>query len=405
MADTVVFTNRAQSTLAGSISNVATSANLAPGTGALFPNPAADEYFVLTFQDAATGLLYEIVHVTGRSGDTITMQRAQEGTTGLAWSAGDLALLLFTAGTMAAAVQPPTLLIQAGIFGQDVGSVNAIEIDLGANTPASYDALEGAPIRVRMSATNTGATTMSFTGLSSQDVVNLDGTPMRANQLLEEGSYIFVLGVLGFYLQTTAVQRSGSQVLSGSGNFTVPAGVYLLDTVEMWAGGGSGGTSNSGSGPGSGGGGGEYVRLINYAVTPGQVISYAVGAGAAASTGSANGTAGGNTTWNSAAVTAHGGSGGTGIAAGTQVGGAGGTGASVPSGSIAMDGGGGDASGPTVGFVGGRGGASPNGGQGGNVSTGTAGAGKFPGGGGGGGGGSISSNGAAGAAGSILVTW
>lgn len=96
---TVLFANDATSNLAGSISNVATTANLTPGSGVLFPSPGANEYFVGTFVDAATGLIKEIVHVTGVSSDTITMVRAQEGTTALAWSAGDLFSNLLTAGT------------------------------------------------------------------------------------------------------------------------------------------------------------------------------------------------------------------------------------------------------------------------------------------------------------------
>lgn len=102
----ILFANNATSTLAGSISNVAVTCNLAPGTGALFPNPGADEYFVMTFTDAATGILKEIVHVTARATDTLTIVRAQEGTTALAWTAGDIAANLNTAGTMAGLVQP-----------------------------------------------------------------------------------------------------------------------------------------------------------------------------------------------------------------------------------------------------------------------------------------------------------
>ena len=100
MADTILFANNATSTLAGSISNVATTCTLASGTGALFPNPGADEYFVMTFTDNATGLVNEIVHVTARSGDVLTIERGKEGTAAVAWTAGDLASALITAGVL-----------------------------------------------------------------------------------------------------------------------------------------------------------------------------------------------------------------------------------------------------------------------------------------------------------------
>jgi len=96
----ILFANNATSTLAGSISNVATTCLLAPGSGALFPSPSGGNFFKLTFSDAATGLLKEIVHCTARSADTLTIVRAQEGTTALAWTAGDIAANLLTAGTM-----------------------------------------------------------------------------------------------------------------------------------------------------------------------------------------------------------------------------------------------------------------------------------------------------------------
>lgn len=104
-----LFANDASSTLAAPISSTATSVTLASGTGALFPNPSAGQQFALTFNDAATGLLTEIVYCSAISGDTLTIARAQEGTTAQAWLAGDLAANLLTAGTMEAMLQTATL--------------------------------------------------------------------------------------------------------------------------------------------------------------------------------------------------------------------------------------------------------------------------------------------------------
>lgn len=108
MTSTFLFTNNAVSTLASSISNTATTASLSPGSGVLFPNPSAGQYFPMTFVDAATGLLNEIVYVTARSTDTITITRGQEGTAAQAWNAGDLANLLITAGVLTSFTQQAT---------------------------------------------------------------------------------------------------------------------------------------------------------------------------------------------------------------------------------------------------------------------------------------------------------
>lgn len=105
MANTVpLFSNNAITTLAGGITNAATSLTLLSGTGALFPNPvnADGEFFSLTLISQSTSTTREIVYVTARSGDTCTIVRAQEGTTALAWNAGDLAQHLLTAGDLAA---------------------------------------------------------------------------------------------------------------------------------------------------------------------------------------------------------------------------------------------------------------------------------------------------------------
>jgi hypothetical protein len=104
-ANVFLFANNASSTLAGPISPSATSVNLASGTGALFPNPSGGQQFAMTFNDAATGLLTEIVYVTEVVGDTLTIVRAQENTVAQSWLAGDLAANLITAGQMAAMEQ------------------------------------------------------------------------------------------------------------------------------------------------------------------------------------------------------------------------------------------------------------------------------------------------------------
>lgn len=154
---------------------------------------------------------------------------------------------------------------------------------------------------------------------------------------------------------------TGSQAYTtGSGTFTVPADVTNLYVSVCGAGGGGGGGSDYGSG--GGGSGGWYVEQ-QLSVTPGQVLSYSVGAGG---TGSGSGTAGGNTTFGS--LTCTGGAGGTRDARGvngtpagqegqpgslyTGVGGVAGQGGSTPFGS-----------GGNGGIGGGPGGSGPAGGS------------------------------------------
>lgn len=83
----VLYTNNAVSTLAASITSTATSFSVASGNGALFPVLSGADYFYATLYNTAGTI--EIVKVTARSVDTFTVARAQDGTTGTAYSAGD----------------------------------------------------------------------------------------------------------------------------------------------------------------------------------------------------------------------------------------------------------------------------------------------------------------------------
>lgn len=124
-----IWANNAQSTIAGSINSAATSVTLATGTGSKFPSPGAGQEFALTFTDAATGLLTEITYCTARSGDVLTIARAQEGTVAQNWTAGDLVANLVTAGTLSSLLQQAT---------NNVGFVNLIGTAPGGTKTMSW---------------------------------------------------------------------------------------------------------------------------------------------------------------------------------------------------------------------------------------------------------------------------
>ena len=121
---------------------------------------------------------------------------------------------------------------------------------------------------------------------------------------------------------------SKSQIYTtGSGNFTVPAGVSMLSVllVGAGAGGASGCYDNTSTySVGGGGGGGGEVKRFWLPVTPLGTVAYAVGAGGAGSAGLNSGTttAGGN----GAGVGAGGGGSGSSSGSGTGKGGDGGAG-------------------------------------------------------------------------------
>src|SRR5215831_6163480 len=104
---TVLFSNNATSVLA--IDTVAGSGTVTvpSGEGARFPAPTAPDYAMLTLEDRRTGQL-EICKLTARTGDVMTVTRAQEGTTAQNFSAGATVSNRMTAGTLTG-LQPADL--------------------------------------------------------------------------------------------------------------------------------------------------------------------------------------------------------------------------------------------------------------------------------------------------------
>jgi hypothetical protein len=94
-----VFENNASALLAASLSDSDTTVQVGAGFGALFPNPGASEYFLVTLENELGDI--EVCRCTARVGDNLTVTRAQEGTSAQAWTNGQTRVeLRNTKGTM-----------------------------------------------------------------------------------------------------------------------------------------------------------------------------------------------------------------------------------------------------------------------------------------------------------------
>jgi hypothetical protein len=97
----ILFANNAATTLATAIASSTTTLVVTSGGGALFPNPGTNQYFLATLSPATPGAQpQEIVRVTARSTDTLTVLRSQEGTSALSWGTGTIVQNLLTAATV-----------------------------------------------------------------------------------------------------------------------------------------------------------------------------------------------------------------------------------------------------------------------------------------------------------------
>lgn len=90
------LTNNATARLAASLTTSETSVVLRPGDGSMFPTLSAGDWFPLTVLRPDNTC--EIMYATARSGDVLTVTRAQENTPALTFFANDRAELRATAG-------------------------------------------------------------------------------------------------------------------------------------------------------------------------------------------------------------------------------------------------------------------------------------------------------------------
>lgn len=83
----VKITNNASGTLSAAITSSATTLTLTSGQGALFPTLGAGDYCWCTLVDTSNNV--EIIKVTARSTDTMTIVRGQDNTTAQAFAIND----------------------------------------------------------------------------------------------------------------------------------------------------------------------------------------------------------------------------------------------------------------------------------------------------------------------------
>jgi hypothetical protein len=99
---TQLFANNVFSLLATAIDADDTTIQLSTGTGSRFPSPTGGDYFLITLYTVLNGVEsgWEIIKVTARSTDTLTVEREQEGTTARVFGVGTPIQLRWTAGSV-----------------------------------------------------------------------------------------------------------------------------------------------------------------------------------------------------------------------------------------------------------------------------------------------------------------
>lgn len=90
--------NNAASTIPAALSSSATSVDVLQDTGSVFPALGSGDYFYATIISPTNA--YEIVKVTARADDTLTIVRAQESTVAIPFLANARIALRFTVANL-----------------------------------------------------------------------------------------------------------------------------------------------------------------------------------------------------------------------------------------------------------------------------------------------------------------
>ncbi len=132
-----IFVNLLNTQLAAAASTTSTTLTLS--SSANLPTLESGQFFPLWLQDAATGQVHELVYVTGVSGATLTVERAQEGTSAQNWNIGDLAYSNGSSGTFA-----PITAVHSPVTSETLPTANKMVVlpgtltaDIALTLPAS----------------------------------------------------------------------------------------------------------------------------------------------------------------------------------------------------------------------------------------------------------------------------
>ena len=252
-----LFTNNASTTLALGIGISDTTINLYVGSGSLFPSPVNSNYFYISMISSSTNST-EIMKCTGRSGDTLTVVRAQDGTSAQTWSVGDRVELRVTAASLnffanGSSANPSTA-TQVNEFTATQGQTTfTLSFNYLTNSNNLVVFVNGSKQIVSVNYNENSSSTIQFlAGLNVGDLVEViynlpfaSGSVDASNITYNQGSTGAVTtNVQAKLQQTVSVKDFGAvgngiaddtvaiqNALSASYNVIVPTGSYLISST------------------------------------------------------------------------------------------------------------------------------------------------------------------------------
>jgi hypothetical protein len=256
-----LFGNNASSLLAASISDSDLTIQVAGGFGALFPNPGADEYFLVTLENDSGDI--EVVKITERTSDLLTVPvggRGQEGTSAQSWTNGQARVeLRLTRGTME-------------VFIQRDGDEMTGDLDMGGNeiqdvvvtgnsTIDTITEIVGTPIRGAI-----GDSSNELAVPSDGSRATAGGQPILTDANVEEVTEAaFVVGQIIMWFGNVLNIPAGWQLCDGSNGTPNLRDRFVVGAGTTYALGATGGAASTTSG--AAGGHSHDVTVGGHALT------------------------------------------------------------------------------------------------------------------------------------------
>lgn len=208
----IKFANNATTTLASGIVSTDTTITVAGSSGGLFPSAGSEDYFYATLVNSANDI--EIVKVTARSGDVMTVLRGQDGTVALDWIGGDRFELRLTARALVDIA-----------LGVNITDLDGVEI--GQADPQNADFLDVNAQSIQVASLNISGTSSAVTPSAGDNSTKL-ATTAYVDRILPLINWTVVETANVLYFKYLGVNK---MKLDASGNLTVIGNITAYGTV------------------------------------------------------------------------------------------------------------------------------------------------------------------------------
>jgi hypothetical protein len=185
MASRILHDGVAETTITSGLTAAATTITVFGGSGAEFPNPTGDEYFFAALVDDSGNR--EVVRVTARSVDSMTVVRGQDGTTARSWLSGDVIYAVMADEMVDNFLTKDEA--QAGVPNY-LGTTTGTDVITAGATPALISAPQaGARFSFTAGGTNTGSASLNIDGQGADTIRTQDGSALSGGEIVSGQVY------------------------------------------------------------------------------------------------------------------------------------------------------------------------------------------------------------------------